>query len=190
MTHQHAWTRLPDLLADRDEPELLAHIAACHDCQRQLFLLGRVDRALRSAAAARRNERRRHRRGRRLRLPGGLVAAAVAALAIVLFLPHQSGAQQFTLRAAGGQAIGRATLQREDRQNTSLTLVARGLSVRRGDTYLLWATGDSRRAMVVGRFMVAPNGTCRARFNLPGRSSWTHFWVTRPGRPHAAIATT
>ena len=190
MTHEHAWTRLPDLLQDRDEPELLAHVAACHDCQRQLFLLGRVDRALRGAAAARRKERRRQRKGRWLRLPGGLVAAAVAALVVVLFMPHNAGLRQFTLRAAGGQAIGSATLQREDAENTSLTLVARGLPVRRGDVYLLWAADDSRPAMMVGRFMAAPNGTCRARFNLPGGSSWKRFWVTRPGQQHSAVATT
>ena len=110
MTHAHAWTRLPDLLDDRDQPELLAHVAACHDCQRQLFQLGRVDRALRGAAAARRNERRRFRKGRWLRFPAGLAAAAVAALLVLLFLPHHAAVHAFTLRTAAGRPIGDAIL--------------------------------------------------------------------------------
>jgi hypothetical protein len=190
MTHEHASTRLPDLLDDRDEPELLAHVAACHDCQRQLFLLGRVDRALRGAASARRNERRRLRKGRWLRFPSGLVAAAVASLLVVLFLPHQPGPRQFTLRTAAGQAIGRATLNPTDAENTSVTLVASGLPARRGDVYVLWAAGRGEQAMTIGRFMVDPRGACRARFNLPGGRSWAHFWVTPPGQPNAVVATT
>ena len=190
MTHEHAWTHLPDLLADRDQPELLAHVAACHDCQRQLFLLGRVDRALRGAASSRRKERRRLRKGRWLRFPAGLVAAAVAALLLVVFLPHHSGPRQFTLRTASGQTIGRAILNRSDAENTSLTLVARGLPARRGDTFVLWASGGGHRATTVGRFMVDPRGACRARFNLPGGRSWARFWVAAPGQPSAVVAST
>src|SRR5262249_27737550 len=94
-----------DLLDDRDQPELLAHVAACHDCQRQLFLLGRVDRALRGAAAARRKQRRR--KSRWLRFPSGLVAATIAAvLVLVLFLPHHDGLRPLTLRTANGIVIG------------------------------------------------------------------------------------
>jgi hypothetical protein len=189
MTHDHAWTRLPDLLDDRDQPELLAHVAACHDCQRQLFLLGRIDRALRGAAAARRKQHRR--KSRWLRFPSGLVAAAIAAvLVLVLFLPHHDGLRQLTLRTAAGQEIGRATLKSSDAENTSLTLVARGLPVRRGDMYVLWAGGGDHRAITVGRFMVDPRGACRARFNLPGGRSWARFWVTPPGRPESVVATT
>jgi hypothetical protein len=190
MTHEHAWTHLPDLLDDRDQPELLAHVAACHDCQRQLFLLGRVDRALRSSASARSQERRRVRKRRRLRFPSGLVAAAVAALLLVLFLPHHPGLRQLTLRTAAGQPIGRAILKRSDTENTSLTLVARGLPARRGDTYVLWAGGRGHDATTIGRFMVSANGTCRAHFNLPGGRRWARFWVTPPGRPNAVVATT
>ncbi len=190
MTHEHAWTRLPDLLADRDQPDLLAHVAACHDCQRQLFLLGRVDRALRGASAARRKDRRRLGKGRWLRFPSGLVAAAVAALIIVLFVPHHADLRQLTLKTAAGQPIGRATLTREDAENTSLTLVARGLPARGGDTFVLWAGGSSERKVAVGRFMVEPGGACRARFNLPGRRAWAHFWVTPPGQPNAVVAST
>jgi hypothetical protein len=189
MTHEHAWTRLPDLLDDRDQPDLLAHVAACHDCQREVFLLGRVDRALRDAATAR-SKKRRARRGRWLRFPSGLVAAAVAALLVVLFLPQHSGRSQFTLRTAAGRAIGRAVLNRSDAENTSLTLVARGLPARRGNVYVLWAAGRGERAMTVGRFMVDPRGACRARFNLPGGRSWAHFWVTPPREPNAVVAST
>jgi hypothetical protein len=191
MTHEHAWTRLPDLLDDRDEPELLGHVATCHDCQRQLFLLGRVDRALREAGAVRRKERRCFRKGRWLRVPSGLVAAAVAALVVVVFLPQHTGLRQLTLKTAAGKSIGHATLKREDAENTLLTLVARGLPARGGDTFVLWAGGGGgERKLAVGRFMVEPGGACRARFNLPGRRAWAHFWVTPPDRPNAVVATT
>ena len=188
MTHQHAWTRLPDLLADRDQPELLAHVAACHHCQRQVFLLGRVDRALRDAAGARRH--RRLRKGRWLRFPSGLVAAAVTVLLVVVVLPHNDGRREFTLKTAAGQPIGHATLKPEDAENTSLTLVARGIPARGGDTFVLWAGGSAKRKVAVGRFMVEPGGACRARFNLPGKRTWARFWVTPPGQPNAIVATT
>src|SRR5262245_2584720 len=180
MTHEHARTRLPDLLDDRDQPELLTHVAACHDCQRQLFLLGRVDRALRGVATARRNERRRLRKGRWLRFPAGLVAAAVAALLVVMFLPRHPGLHKLTLRTAAGKPIGHAILSRSDAENTSLTLVARGLPDGGGDTFVLWAAHGGQRPTTVGRFMVDPHGACRAHFNLPSGRGWTHFWVTPP----------
>lgn len=190
MTHEHAWTRLPDLLADRDEPDLLGHVAVCHDCQRQLFLLGRVDRALRGAGSVRRKEPRRLRKGRWLRFPAGLVAAAAAVLVLVMFVPQHQRLHQLTLRAASGQSIGRAILNRSDAENTSLTLVARGLPARRGGMYVLWAGGSGGRATSIGRFMVDPSGSCRARFNLPGGHSWARFWVTPTGQPNAVVAST
>jgi hypothetical protein len=190
MTHEHAWTRLPDLLADRDEPELLAHVATCHDCQRQLFQLGRVERALRGAAGARDKKQRRVRRARWLRFSSGVVAAAVGGLLFVLFVPHHVGLRQLTLKTAAGQPIGHATLKREDAENTSLTLVARGLPARGGDTFVLWASGSGERKIAVGRFMVESGGACRARFNLPGRRAWARFWVTPPRQPNAVVATT
>jgi hypothetical protein len=190
VTHEHAWTRLPDLLDDRDQPALLAHVAACHDCQRQLFLLGRIDRALRGAAGAHRKERRRVSKGRWLRFTSGLVAAAVAALLVVPFLPHQHSLRQLTLRTATGQPIGRATLNRSDAENTSLTLVARGLPALPGDTFVLWAGSRSERKVAVGRFMVEPGGACRARFTFPGGRAWARFWVTPRGQPNVVVATT
>ena len=54
MKHELVMERLPDLLDDRDDPELLAHVAGCHSCQRRLFLLGRVDRLLRDEGRTRR----------------------------------------------------------------------------------------------------------------------------------------
>jgi len=190
VSHEHAWTRLPDLLDDRDEPELLTHVAACHDCQRQLFLLGRIDRLLRAAAPARRKERRRARRGRWLRFAGLVAAAAVALL--VLFLPHNSSTlRQFTLRMTSGQPVGRAVLARADAENLSLSLVAKGLPARRlGAVYLLWADDSGGSATTVGRFMVDRSGACRAHFNLPRGRSWARFWVTPPGRPTSVVATT
>lgn len=53
MTHEQAWKRLPDLLDEPDQPILLHHVKHCHACQRQLFLLGRVDRLLRDVAGER-----------------------------------------------------------------------------------------------------------------------------------------
>jgi hypothetical protein len=38
--------------------------------------------------------------------------------------------------------------------------------------------------------MVDAAGSCRAHFNLPGKRSWTRFWVTPQGEPHAVVATT
>jgi hypothetical protein len=191
MTHELAWTRLPDLLDDRDQPELLAHVAKCHACQRQLFLLGRIDRALRGTAAECRKERRRPRKGRWLRFPAGLVAAAVAAaLVLVLFVPRHDGLPRLTLRSAAGKPIGRATLNRSDADNTSLTLVARGLPAHGGGVFVLWASGRGRGGTAIGRFMLSAKGACRARFNLPGGRGWARFWVTPPGQPNSIVATT
>jgi hypothetical protein len=59
MRHEEAWRRLPDLLDDRDDAALLAHVRTCARCQRQLFLLGRVDRLLRDSASQHRSARKR-----------------------------------------------------------------------------------------------------------------------------------
>ena len=32
MRHEDAWQRLPDLLDDRDDPDLLGHVRGCADC--------------------------------------------------------------------------------------------------------------------------------------------------------------
>ncbi len=191
MSHDHAWTRLPDLLDDRDQPELLAHVAACHQCQRQVFLLGRVDRALRDAALPRQKAVRRARRRRWLRFSIAPIAAALAGAALlVLVLPHGEGLRQLTLRTASGRPVGRAVLARSDAENMTLAVVARGLPARGGGVYLLWAKGSGARAITVGRFMVDPTGACRARFNLPRGRSWVRFWIAPPRHPESVVATT
>lgn len=191
MTHEHAWTKLPDLLQDRDDPALLAHVATCHDCQRRLFLLGRVDRLLRDAAPDRRGEHRRSFRNRWLRFPAGLVAAtAVAAAALLLFLPHRQDLRPLTLHTAAGRPIGQAILGSTRAGRTSLTLVARGLPTRASTTYVLWATGSKQVAASVGRFMVDRSGRCRAHFDLPQGQVWGRFWVTPIGQPGTVVATT
>ena len=75
-----------------------------------------------------------------------------------------------------------------DSRNASLALIARGMPVRQGHLFVLWAS-DDRSSMQVGRFMVDRSGSCRARFNLPESHTWTRFWVTEPGK-RAVVATT
>jgi len=187
VNHEHAWERLPDLLHSREDAQLLAHIADCHACQRQLFLLGRVERLLRQSrplGAPRRSPRR---------LTGALtmLGAAAAALAIFISLPRGSAAGGFVLRGSDGHAVARATVTREDRSNLDVLLVARGLKQSSGAQFLLWAQGrGGADAVPVGRFMVDRSGSCRAHFNLPAGRDWSHFWVTPASRPTAVLATT
>jgi hypothetical protein len=189
VNHEQAWTRLPDLLDDRDDPGLLAHVRACADCQRQLFLLGRVDRMLYERAAVK--GRRRPRRWR-VRQAAALVAASAAAAAavIALMLAGRGGSHALMFRTASGRAVGDATMGHSDARNLSLTLSARGLPVDRGHVFVLWANDDARSRMQVGNFMVDRRGACRVRFNLPATHSWHQFWITPPGRPDTIIAST
>ena len=189
MSHERIWARLPDLLEDRHEPELLAHLASCHDCQRQAFLLGRLDLLLRDAAAVHRPQRRRARKASPYVLVASLAAVAAAAL-LVLSIPHGHGPGRFTFRSASGQAIGEAVLTRADTENASLLLVARGLTAHATGPYVLWAGGEGGAATLVGRFMVDATGSCRARFNLPDVRNRARFWVTLQGKPRAVVATT
>ncbi|HET8894884.1 MAG TPA: hypothetical protein VFM96_12380 [Gaiellaceae bacterium] len=189
MTHKHAHTRLPDLIFDRDEPELLAHVAACHDCQRQLFLLTRVDRLLRTSAPARRKERRRRRNSRWFRFPAGLVAALLVAAMLLLFLPGHVGSRQFTSRSAAWQPVGRAVVAHADASNLSVSLVARGLPTRTGTMYVLWA-GEGAHTATVGHFIVDARGSSRTRFNLPAGHQWGRFRVIPPGDPGDVVAAT
>ena len=184
MTHEEAWVRLPDLLDDRDDPALLGHVRGCAACQRQLFLLGRVDRLLRDDAPPE------HRRRPAWRL--GAAAAAVAAtlaVAIVPLVPDASHARTFMLRTASGRPVGQAVIGRSDARNLSLALTARGLPVSRQHVFVLWA-GDAGSTMQVGRFMVDRTGGCRARFNLPATHDWRRFWVAEPGNAAAVVAST
>jgi hypothetical protein len=185
--HDDAWTRLPDLLDDRDDTSLLAHVRACPDCQRQLFLLGRVDRMLRESASARRSGRSRP-STRRL-LAAAASAAAVVALVLALVLPRQASTHEFMLRTASGRVVGEARMGSSDAHNVSLALTARRLPTERGRMFVLWA-GDERSAMQVGQFMVDRSGGCRVRFNLPATHGWRRFWVTEPGQAAQVVAST
>jgi hypothetical protein len=188
VTHHEAWTRLPDLLDDRDDSNLLTHVRACTDCQRQLFLLGRVDRLLRDSAAAREPARPR-RFGARLTLACAAVAAATAAAVLALLVPHHMSAHGLMLRTASGQPVGRAVMGRPDGRNVPLTLTAQRLPVDHGQVFVLWAGDKGRSSMQVGRFMVDRRGGCRVRFNLPATHGWGRLWITRPGRA-AIVAST
>jgi hypothetical protein len=186
MTHDLAFERLPDLLFDRDDPDLLAHVGSCHHCQRQLFLLSRVDRLLRQRRP------RAHAR-RRLLAALGLGAAIAAAAAVAVMLPqrHTPSAVHFELRTQAGAIVARAQIARADPENESIAFVAKGLPSRPTDTYLLWTQGtDNGEPVIVGRFMVSHRGECRARFNLPGTRHPGRFWITPSTEPAAVVATT
>lgn len=190
MTHEDAWTRLPDLLDDRDDHALLAHVQACADCQRQLFLLGRVDRLLRDRAATIGS-----RRGGLQRLRSRALLAAVAVLVAVAALLALAASQRasthaMTFRTRSGEAVGRAVMRRSDARNVSLALSAQHLPVGGGRVFVLWAGGDARSSMQVGRFMVDQRGGCRVRFNLPADHAWRRFWITRLGASTAIVART
>jgi hypothetical protein len=187
LRHDEAWRRLPDLLDDRDDGALLAHVRACSSCQRQLFLLGRVDRLLRDNASAQRSPRRRP-TGVQVLAAGAALAVAVAAT-LALVLSQQTGEHRFMLRTASGRLVGEAKMSNGDGHNVSLALTARHLPVDRGHMFVFWA-GDKGSSMQVGRFMVDRTGGCRVRFNLPESHSWRRFWVTEPGEAGAIVAST
>ena len=190
MTHKRAWERLPDLLRSREQPELLAHVSGCHACQRQLFLLGRVDRLLRQA-------RPQARRSPRLPITKApavsqlATLAAAAAVALILFLPRAPGSHGMVLRSADGRAVARATIARADQSNVEVSLVARGMPRSEGDQFLLWAHPEQGGgATPVGQFMVDRTGSCRTHFNLPTGQHWTRLWVTPTADPTQVVATT
>jgi hypothetical protein len=182
--HEDAWQRLPDLLDDRGDAVLLAHVRDCADCQRQLFLLGRVDRLLR-------DEARTHRPPRQARRVVAATAAVgiAAAILIASLLSTGSHTHAFTLRTAAGITVGEASLVRADPRNNALSLVARRMPLNQEHMFVLWA-GDGRVSMRVGEFMVDNKGGCRVRFNLPATRSWTRFWVSQPENAAAVVAST
>jgi hypothetical protein len=186
--HEDAWTRLPDLLEDRDDAQLLAHVRSCSDCQRQLFLLGRVDRLLRDDAAGIGASRKRRPPLRALLAAAAGGAAAVAAL-LVIGLPHPGRSEAFVLRTASGRSVARAVMGHGDAHNASLALQAHGLPMSHGHMFVLWASDDTS-SMPVGRFMVDRTGGCSVRFNLPATHAWDRFWVTPPGDAAAVVAST
>jgi anti-sigma-K factor RskA len=189
VTHTQAFTRLPDLLDDRDDPELLAHVQACGDCQRQLFLLSRVDRLLHDHAATHSPERPRPwRYGSRALLAAA--AAAAVAVAVVLLAAQPRATHALTFHTGAGEAVGQAVMAHSDAHNLALKLNAHHLPVSHGQMFILWATSDTRASMQVGRFMVDRHGNCHVRFNLPANHTWAHLWITRPNTPNTIIAST
>ena len=187
MTHEQASTRLPDLLEDRDDAALLAHVRECPDCQRRLFLLGRVDRLLRERAAVRKPTRARRPAARRVLAAAVAIAAAASTSVALLAVQHGPG-HEMMFRTASGRAVGHAIMGHSDARNDSLVLVAEALPVTRGRAFVLWAGDTSRGSMLVGHFMVDRRGACRVRFNLPATHAWGRFWITRPGLPTAVVA--
>src|SRR5262249_16805588 len=110
--HGEAWTRLPDLVDDREDAALLAHVRACAACQRQLFLLGRVDRLLRDQSARSEATPRSRVLGRNGRALAAAAAAIAAAVAVVfgLLLSQNTRTHDMVLRMGSGIAVGRAAM--------------------------------------------------------------------------------
>jgi anti-sigma-K factor RskA len=189
--HGEAWKRLPDLLDDRDDPGLIAHVRGCPDCQRQVFLLSRVDRLLRGhAATGEATWTRRFLARRRLASAAAVTAfAAAAALVLSLLLAQTAHPHDMVLRTASGLPVGHAAMSHSDARNESLTLTAQGLPVDGGQMFVLWASDSGHHPpMQVGPFMVDRSGRCRVHFNLPADHTWTRLWITRPGKPTAIVA--
>jgi len=190
VTHEQAWERLPDLLGSHDDAQVLAHVAGCHACQRQLFLLGRVDRLLRQARSTNGRPARARLAGTRA-VPLLAAVGAVVAVALVFLLPGPPDGRGFVLRTADGHAVGRATLVRADRSNVEVSLVARVMPRAGSDQFLLWAQSeDGVDATSVGRFMVDRRGECRAHFNLPANHRWIRFWLSPSSDPSLVVAAT
>lgn len=191
MTHEAAWERLPDLLLDRDDRGLLAHVKSCHLCQARLFRLARVDRVLRGNQAPSRQGRMR--RQIVATAMASVVAAAAAAAAMFVFAGHRSVTQpaRLALHTLSGNVVARALITPTDGENQSIALVAHHLPTGSASTYLLWTRAPrGGRAVIVGRFMVSHDGECRARFNLAGVRHSSQFWITRATAPTAVVATT
>jgi hypothetical protein len=190
VTHEEAWTRLPDLLDDRDDSALLAHVRACTNCQRQLFLLGRVDRVLRDRGPLGPAGRSSARLLSRAVLATVAAVGAALAVAFALFGSHSAPTHALTFRTGSGEAVGQAVMKRSDAHNLALALSAEHLPVSRGHVFVLWAAGNGRASMQVGRFMVDQSGGCRVRFNLPADHNWGRLWITRPPTPNTIVART
>lgn len=188
MRHEAARQRLPDLLFDRGDKALLAHLRDCHDCQRQFFLLARIDRLLRQQGSRIRARRSRLRRAGLA--AAAALAAALAAAALLLPRSHSTPAA-FALKGVDGSVVARAQLRPADTENQSISFVAQGLPTAPTDTYLLWTTTPgTQRPLLVGRFMVNHTGACRTRFNLAGTQHSSRFWITPSTDPAVVVAGT
>lgn len=184
MKHEDAFRKLPDLLDDRDDSALLRHVRDCADCQRQLFLLNRIDRALRDNAPT-----TRRRRPAQLRMGAAMLAAAAAAAVVAAFLPFSARTHPYMLRASSGAVLAEATMKHADARNVALVLLTHSLPVARGHMFILWAA-DRETTMQAGRFIADEQGRADVRFNLPANHHWTRFWITRPTAAPTMIAST
>lgn len=191
MTHEAAWDRLPDLLFDRDDHGLLAHVANCHLCQARLFRLARVDRVLRGS---RKPSHQGRARLQLVTLAAASVAAVAAAVGVFVVAGHRPVSQPavLALHTLSGKVVAHALITPVDGANQSIALVAHHLTTGNTSMYSLWtrAPGGGRRAVLVGQFMVSHDGECRARFNLAGLRHSAQFWITRATAPTAVIAAT
>lgn len=188
MTHDAALERLPDLLFEREDAALLAHLRECHDCQRRLFALARIDRLLRQRGAKIRRSRSRIRHAL---AATATIAAAAAAVAAFGLPRHHTTPASFALRGLGGSVVARAEIHRADSENQAIAFVAQGLPTVPTDTYLLWTTSPGMaKPLLVGRFMVNHSGACRTRFNLAGTRHPARFWITRSTDPAVVVAGT
>lgn len=184
MKHEDAFRKLPDLLDDRDDAALLRHVRDCADCQRQLFLLNRIDRALRGNAPT-----ATRRRPTRFRVSAAVFAAAAAAAVVAAFLPSSARTHPYMLRASSGAILAQATMKHADARNVALVLLTHSLPVASGHMFILWAS-DRQTRMQAGRFMADEQGRAHVRFNLPANHHWTRFWITRPNPAPTMIAST
>jgi hypothetical protein len=120
-------------------------------------------------------------------LAGGVGAVAVL-LALVLVVPRTASVRPLRFHpVAAPEAVVRGSVSPG---NAVLTIVARGLPREPGDEgFLVWASDAVRgEPVVVGRFMAAPGGECRARFNLPAKRGWARFWITPESSPELVVA--
>ncbi|MEZ5102742.1 MAG: hypothetical protein R3C15_23720 [Thermoleophilia bacterium] len=185
--HHDAWELLPDLVTDPGgDRRLLRHVRACHACQRRLFALERVDRALRQpgTAPAAAGPRRRRR-------AAFAVAAAVAAgvLAWSLAPAGDGWSRELALHTASGAVVAHATLV--GGRAPSLTLVADGLPAGADQGYLLWAQlPGAGPGQVVGRFMADPAGRCVVAVPLVRAERHARLWITPADQPDATVAST
>jgi hypothetical protein len=165
---------------------LLSHLRECHDCQRRFFALARIDRLLRE-----RGERMRRKRSRTW-YAGFAAAVAAVVVAVTIALPRSHAtAFTFALKGVDGSIVARAEINPADAENQSISFLAQGLPTTADDTYSLWtASPQTKRPLLVGRFMISHAGVCRARFNLAGTRHPSRFWITPATDPSVVVAAT
>jgi hypothetical protein len=187
MNHQTASQSLPDLVTDPAAPHraLRAHLRTCHACQRQLFLLQRVDGMLRPDLPS--SDRPRRYRARRV---GGVaLAAALAVAAVFVLLPRtQTQAEAFTLRASDGLTVAQAQIRNQGSQQ--VVVLTPGAPMPATTRYVLWGSAQSHTTIRLGMLITTATGRCRARFVLPSQPAWKRLWMTPLSQPTTIVAHT